>query len=182
MQSIDFEQVFLNAATEVLETMFFVDVLPEGGPEDGASMLSAELQFQGRVSGRFGVRVPLPGGRVMAANFLGSEQASEVQAGQVLCELANMLCGSVLSRIEEEARFELGHPELETANTDWRAYESGIGYTFGTEQGSLTMWMIFGEPALLSLGRNREEKTEGRTTQKSEGCPELDGECWARKT
>ena len=37
---------------------------------------------------------------------------SSERAGEVVCELANMLCGSVLSRMDATAVFELSCPEL----------------------------------------------------------------------
>jgi CheY-specific phosphatase CheX len=148
MQPTDYEQVFLESASEVMETMFFTGVVPdEGNQDDSAALLSAELTFHGKVSGKFGVRLPLHSARLIGANFLGSDEVSDEQAAQVVCELANMLCGSVLSRVEGEARFELRHPELDKANRDWRSENSAVGYTFGTEEGSLTMWIAF-EPRM----------------------------------
>jgi hypothetical protein len=50
----------------------------------------------------------------VGAGFLGREEAevSDGQAGEVVCELANMICGSVLSRLESEETFQITHPEL----------------------------------------------------------------------
>jgi hypothetical protein len=51
-----------------------------------------------------------------------------------------MLCGSVLSNMEKETRFELAHPELDPP-------EAGCpeGYTacrvFGLEEGPLAVWL-----------------------------------------
>ena len=44
--------------------------------------------------------------------------ATEAQIGQVVCELTNMLCGSVLSRIEKDTLFDLSSPRL-TGETRW---------------------------------------------------------------
>lgn len=149
MPQTNFEQVFLEAASEVLETMFFTGVEAGDASEDG-EILSAELTFTGHISGRFGVRVSERSGKLIAANFLGTDEATRAQAAEVLCELANMLCGSVLSRIESEARFELRHPELDQTNRDWRTEQQAVGYTFGTEEGTLTMWISFADPAQIA--------------------------------
>ena len=140
------ETIFLDAAGEVLESMFFTCVGSCGALQADEELLSAELSFDGRAAGRFGIRLPLQSGRIIAANFLGMEAVSDAQAAEVICELTNMLCGSVLSRIEENARFELRHPQVDPENTDWRIREHAIGYTFGTGEGTLTMWIAFSQP------------------------------------
>ena len=153
MQRTDFRQVFLEATSEVLETMFFTGVVEENAEETGETLISAELIFHGQPSGRFGVRVPCSTGRLIAASFLGLDEAevSSEKIGEVVCELTNMICGSVLSRMEAGARFELMHPEVDPLNTDWREHPEVTGYTFGLEEGALTLWMAVEEnkPALV---------------------------------
>jgi CheY-specific phosphatase CheX len=151
MPLTDIEEIFLESASEVLETMFFTGVeaaipFAEAAGSPHSPLLSAELAFRGSVSGTFGVRVSLQSARMIAANFLGSEETSDSQAAEVVCELSNMLCGSVLSRLEGDARFELEHPELDPANTDWRTYQDAVGRTFATQEGALTMWIVFDAP------------------------------------
>jgi CheY-specific phosphatase CheX len=154
MQRTDLREIFLESASEVLETMFFTGVAEEDSEETAERFLCAELTFHGSPSGRFGVRTPLTTGRSIAANFLGRDEAevSDAQAGEVICELTNMFCGSVLSRIEAAARFELMHPELYSASKDWRLYPDVIGYTFGLEEGTMTLWMALeaNQPALVA--------------------------------
>ncbi|MBV9266124.1 MAG: chemotaxis protein CheX [Acidobacteriaceae bacterium] len=153
MQGTDLQRIFLESASEVLETMFFTGVAEENSEEASGTLLCAELSFRGRPSGRFGVRTPLATGRMIAASFLGLDESevSDAQAGEVTCELTNMFCGSVLSRIEAGARFELMHPEVDPANTDWRQYPDSIGYTFGLEEGTMTLWMALEKaPALVA--------------------------------
>jgi hypothetical protein len=116
-----------SAVEEVLETMCFATVLassegtgPPPAPEDGAPAaapaitLSAELNFHGGIPGRFRLRLPLNLARGIAAGFLGRDETevSDTQAREVAGELANMICGSVLSRLEGEATFNLSHPEV----------------------------------------------------------------------
>lgn len=154
MPQTDLQQIFLESVGEVLETMFFTSVVAEDSTEGSDSMVSAELSFLGSPSGRFGVRVPKSTGRQIASSFLGLEEAkiSEEQVGQVVCELTNMICGSVLSRVEAGARFELMHPEVDSKNTDWRQYNGAVGSTFGLEEGTVTIWMTLdaNKPALVA--------------------------------
>jgi CheY-specific phosphatase CheX len=154
MPQIDVQQIFLESAGEVLETMFFTGVAEDNIEEDAASLICAELTFHGQPSGRFGVRVPPRTGRLIAASFLGLDESevSERQVADVVCELTNMFCGSVLSRVEAGARFELMHPEIDTTNFDWRQLPNAIGCTFGIEEGTVTIWMTLegNRPALVA--------------------------------
>jgi hypothetical protein len=120
MEPNEIQTALASAVEEVLETMCFASVLAgaEGAvpPEwDGAApAFTAELHFEGSPSGGFRVGVPLKLARVVGAGFLGREETevSDSQAEEVVCELANMICGSVLSRLESKATFQITHPEL----------------------------------------------------------------------
>lgn len=118
MQPTDLDNILQTSTQEVLETMFFTS-LPEEGESAGvlpaaAPPVSSSLSFRGTPSGVFQVDVALPAAQSLAVNFLGDEDqpVSDAKVGQVVCELANMLCGSVLSRIGSESSFDLSHPEL----------------------------------------------------------------------
>jgi len=110
-----------EAAAEVLETTFFTG-LSEG---DGAlrplrePLLRTRVAFRGSPSGRLGIRVPAETGRQIAANFLGADagETSDGRIAEVICELSNVVCGSELSRLEQESAFELLHPEIEPPET-----------------------------------------------------------------
>jgi CheY-specific phosphatase CheX len=149
MQPTDLQQIFQESASEVLETMFFAGVAEEAAEESDVALVSAELTFHGSPSGKFGVRVPLATGRTIASSFLGVDEASDDQVSEVVCELTNMICGSVLSRIEAGARFELLHPEVDLQNMDWRQHEGAVGFTFALEEGTVTLWMAEMKPALV---------------------------------
>jgi|SRR5579864_1032693 len=104
------------AAADVLETMFFSPVMGEATPGASCSepVLMARLKFSGGRSGSFTIRVSARAAATIAANFLG-EETDDPEPGQVrdvVCEMANMICGSVLSRLDREAHFDLQHPEL----------------------------------------------------------------------
>ena len=154
MPQVSMQKIFLESASEVLETMFFTGVAEENTEQEGDSPISAELTFHGKPSGRFGVRMPSATGRLIAASFLGLDESevAEQQVTDVVGELTNMFCGSVLSRIEAGARFELMHPEIDSANRNWRTLPNTVGYTFAIEEGTVTLWMALEEnqPALVA--------------------------------
>jgi chemotaxis protein CheY-P-specific phosphatase CheC len=151
MRSTDLQQIFLESASEVLETMFFTGVVDDSAEQESVRVVSAELTFHGNPSGRFGVQVPYKTGRTIAASFMGADECdvSEAQINEVICELSNMICGSVLSRIEAGARFELLHPEIDEHNADWHHIPHAVGYTFGLEDGTMTLWIQEAKPSLV---------------------------------
>jgi CheY-specific phosphatase CheX len=109
-------EALFAAAGDVLETMFFSPLMGEATPDVSHSepAFMARLMFSGGRSGSFAVRVSAGAASAIAANFLG-EDTDVLEPGQVhdvICELANMICGSVLSRLDREAHFDLQHPEL----------------------------------------------------------------------
>jgi len=120
MEPNEIQTALASAVEEVLETMCFAGVLAsaEGNvpPDaDGSSpAITAALQFHGSQSGGFRVGLPMKLAHVVGAGFLGRDETelSDSQAGEVVCELANMICGSVLSRLESESTFQITHPDL----------------------------------------------------------------------
>lgn len=116
MPDNDWNSMLEAAAGEVLETMFFTEVCspPDDGgahPEPG---VGAHLRFVGTPSGALTIRVSEPAARGLAANFLAPEDDQTLpaaQLGSVVLELANMICGSLLSRVGSEQHFRLSAPE-----------------------------------------------------------------------
>jgi CheY-specific phosphatase CheX len=141
----DVAQMLFDSSTEVLETMFFASVSGDAPPEALQDWIGARLHFHGSPSGNFGVRVTSRSARTIAAGFLGVEDAevSESQVGEVVCELANMLCGSVLSRFEKDARFDLTHPELSAEPTG----EAAVSRTLELEDGAMQVWLEMENPS-----------------------------------
>jgi hypothetical protein len=124
----------LEALNEVLETMFFelpVDE-PSGAPPS-ASSRAAAARFTGEIDGRplagsFQVAVEPPMLSRLAQDFLGldeMEPPDESQTANVLCELANMLCGSTLSRLEPEARLRIAPPQTSDVTPESAEVEPG---------------------------------------------------------
>ena len=141
-----------EAAAEVLETMFFTTLATDTGeslpaPPIAAPCLSVRLSFRGTLSGRLGIRVPPGTARRIAANFLGIEpaEATGAQIEDVLSELSNMLCGSVLSRLEGESVFELLHPEIGPPGPGWLPDHPAACRTLALEEdGALEVWLETG--------------------------------------
>ncbi len=111
------------------------------GENGGAPACTAELRFHGNPSGGFRVRVPWKLARVVGAGFLGREETevSDSQAEEVVCELANMICGSVLSRLESKATFQITHPEPGRPERDAGFDGAGASRWFDLGDGILTV-------------------------------------------
>jgi len=105
-----------ECTAQVLERMFFLRA--HGETESPAflahSGVVCEVNFDGSPSGRLAIWVSLQAAWFIAANFLGKDsgELAELEVSQVVCELANMICGAVLSRIESGTTFSLGSPRL----------------------------------------------------------------------
>jgi len=117
MQDSEWDEMLALATGEVLETMFFTAVYgpAETGGHPAEPRMSARLSFEGTPSGTLTLRVSEPAVRALAANFLASDEDDPLpvsQLGCVVCELANMICGSLLSRVKTEEHFWLSSPEL----------------------------------------------------------------------
>ncbi len=139
------DQLLPNALGEILESMFF-SAISETEVVDQAqdrSFISAHLSFRGNPSGFFGVKTSAQTAQKLAANFLGQDEASisESQSGEVLCELANMLCGSSLSRLESGEKFELSAPTCIPAPMQSVPDRVIYDHLFQTDEGSLHVWM-----------------------------------------
>jgi hypothetical protein len=111
----DFSAILSRVTAEVLETMFFDEPAPapcdHGWIPTAASVLMA---FEGSHCGEFLLSVSGGVARSITPAFLGvePEEVTEGQNHQVLLELANILCGSVLSQLWPDSELKLGAPEL----------------------------------------------------------------------
>jgi CheY-specific phosphatase CheX len=111
----EIRQALQDAVLDVLEKMFFATPLEEpdesGSPADG---IAVELAFEGEPSGTLFLSMSTPAAGRIAADFLGLDESevSTAQTTDVVCELANMICGSVLSRVESTVRFRLASPRV----------------------------------------------------------------------
>ena len=99
---------------EVLERMFFIQCLLEPLEFVPEPEVAAQLTFEGDPSGELTLRISAGAARSVSADFLGAGETdlSEQEIGEVVCELANMICGSVLSRVESSSTFRLATPRI----------------------------------------------------------------------
>jgi CheY-specific phosphatase CheX len=110
-------RVVHESLVDVLEKMFFISILDETSdsvPLPVRDEMAVRVAFEGEPSGSLIVRLNRFVARSIAGDFLGVEQEelSDSQVGEVMCELANMICGSVLSRVESAVTFRLNAPEI----------------------------------------------------------------------
>lgn len=148
MPGDDLNRILSESATEVLESMFFTSPLGCGAPSGSSTedSISAGLFFQGTPPGRFGICASRDAARLLASSFLGEDQEAitETQCGEVVCELANMLCGSVLSRMEKETLFALTQPKIGEPES-LRPENAPVCVEFALEEGSLLGWIVVEE-------------------------------------
>jgi len=134
-----------DAVLEVLETMFFElpadDALPVEKPSEGAN--AGTVRFGGSLQGTLCVAVSSNCPRRLAAGFLGleEEEIGDAEEQSMIVELANVLCGATMSRVEPAGRLRIGQPvlgaPLENCPGPW--------LRFPLESGSVEVTVHFGE-------------------------------------
>jgi CheY-specific phosphatase CheX len=116
MSETPFHRALRDSVQEVLEKMFFVEPVEEPPGEAGSpdGIMAVQLAFEGLPSGVLTLCVTSAAARQIAADFLGEDASglSPAKVEEVVCELANMICGSVLSRVESSATFRLASPRI----------------------------------------------------------------------
>ena len=158
MKASEFASLIPECCSEVLDAMYFTTMLGSERVEaiplnslDATAALAFSLRFAGDVSGDFGLYLEQVTARSLAANFLGVEEAevSSDEIGEVAGELANMLCGSAVSRVEGEHKFVLSHPER--VNTPLREDLADVLISrLDTDAGAITVWIsVEGVPCCL---------------------------------
>jgi CheY-specific phosphatase CheX len=130
-----------SAVSDVLERMFFLEILGEvAEPPPEPESVTVRVSFDGDPPGCFQMRIARPAANAVAADFLGedAESLTDRQSTDVTLELANMICGAVLSRIESRAAFRLGSPQIVTDETGESASAEETRCTVDTGSGPLT--------------------------------------------
>lgn len=129
----------VDALQEVLGTMFFSDAVPVACQHSGESAwIAARVRFSGAPAGEMCLMLSANLAAVFAAGFLGIHE-SEVTAeagGQVVRELANMVCGAILSRLHPDSLVALSAPELAPVDFERRG---GIHQCFAIPEGTLAI-------------------------------------------
>lgn len=154
MLEVAIHQLLSESAQKTLETMFFAipDTVSMDPQRPAGELIAASLVFQGSPPGRFGMLVSEPLARNLTLNFAGADDPAQLLPGQVagvMGELANMLCGVVLSELESYNNFDLGAPEPVRVD----AGEPGPDFTDGSPstcrlefpEGALVFFLSFGE-------------------------------------
>jgi hypothetical protein len=119
--------------------MFFIEALVESSATTEAEALTVEICFDGDPPGWFQMRLAPGAAQCIAADFLGEDagSVSERQSADVALELANMICGAVLSRLESSACFRLDSPRIVPAGVLAEGTEF-TRFTVETGSGQLT--------------------------------------------
>jgi Chemotaxis phosphatase CheX len=123
-QSAELGEVLRGVVAEVLETMFFTEAMAvdcEHSWISGASVV--RVPFSGSHSGEMWLCVSHDVVASIAPAFLAQDLAetSEEERSQVILELANILCGAVLSRLWPESSLLLDAP----AEGQWESPAEG---------------------------------------------------------
>ena len=108
-------ELLSESAQNALETMFFTtpDRISTERARPGGELIAASQTFHGAPPGRFGIVVSAPAATTIAASFLGSEDDAKLplsQVSAVIGELANIICGTMLSELQPDANFDLSEP------------------------------------------------------------------------
>ncbi len=143
-QESPMEQALQMVAAEVLETMFFTEAELAGCehawldfPINPAPC--ARVAFEGSHFGEMLLGVSGEAADPIAASFLGLDPAelTAAQRGQVIQELANILCGAMVSHLWPESNLTLSSPEL----TPWQEWpkEGTLHRCFAIPEGKLAI-------------------------------------------
>lgn len=99
-------EALLAGATEVFETMIFMDVREsdEQNQHPKSNTLLGSITFTGEMEGCLGICCSLSGAKAIAQNMLGlteAEDLGEEEITDAIGEVVNMVMGSVKSRIQD---------------------------------------------------------------------------------
>ncbi len=124
-QDSEFRAALGRVSADVLATMFFTEAVPVEC-EHGwiAEAATVRVDFDGSHYGEMWLALAAEAVPSIAAAFLGSnpEETGEEQRSQVTCELANILCGAVLSSLWPESRLLLEAPR----RAAWECGSEGV--------------------------------------------------------
>lgn len=148
----ELDQALAEAAEEVLSTMFFTMLDSPPDSAEGVPCTRVNIEFRGHWTGALSLCSSAEASAEMATNFLGLDgqdaPASEEQEA-VAKELANMICGAVLSRLNSTEVFQLLSPELTDSPDDAPSAASGqiAEQVYGVGAGFLSLKFRLDEPA-----------------------------------
>jgi len=127
---IETKNILLEAVSQALETMAFLDVLPADEDNDeiliGRHLLLSEISFSGPKNGNLQLLTGTDFGKFLAENIAAIDQADETQALDALKELSNVTCGLLLPEISEKPsdEFDVTVPTVKTGSDspEWSGF------------------------------------------------------------
>ena len=152
-------EVLTSSAEEVLETMFFTQVVGRGqappSPDEEAEKkpyIAVRLCFLGgaepsaspssdRPGGHLDIEVSREGAQWIASSFLAADDGSVPQhrVADVICELTNVVCGNILSNIASKSGFSMLSPEVIRGQGPEWPHAARYEEFFQLERGWLTL-------------------------------------------
>ena len=134
-----FGAIVVRVAAQVLETMFFEEAVASACQHAWlATAVTVHVSFEGSHRGEFLLSVSPPTARTIAAGFLGvdPEDLTGTEAAEVILELANILCGTLMSTLWPESALTLETPELAIAE---HAFLGGVHCCFTLPDGTVAV-------------------------------------------
>ena len=118
IEQVCLNELFLDSAKEIFETMIFMDLLPTDEPDEtieGDAVLSS-ITFKGDIEGCLGICCEKICAQAVTMNMLGFDSIEGI-ADEDICdamgEVANMVMGSVKRRLHDTySNLELSIPQV----------------------------------------------------------------------
>src|SRR5574340_358528 len=133
-----------EAVAEVLETMFFAAASDEPATPWEGPCAAASVGFTGTHNGTLAIRLPEGAARNMAAGFLGVEAEDDLapdQVGEEVCEMVNMVCGALLSRLDPHGEVRLNPPAPAAPGAD--PLPGGVEAVIALDEGPVAVTLAF---------------------------------------
>ena len=140
----DLESALDEVTEHLAETMFFTTVLDRQGRMGGEPGYAAAISFTGTHTGALRVTMPHSTAAALAVNFLGEpdEEDTAARAVGLAGELANILCGSLIARMEPAGRFRISPPQV-AAVRETPAEPADVRRVFTLEEGPLEIGVVW---------------------------------------
>ena len=109
VEQICFKEALLEGTKEIFETMIFMDIQESSEPGESieGDALLGSITFSGDIDGCLGLQFSKVCAQTIAKNMLGmepEEEISEEEINDAIGEVANMVMGSVKSRLQDNIK------------------------------------------------------------------------------